>query len=127
MVGAGVLMILLAMYGTFLTLRNKLLENRWYLKLMPWAIALPFIANSSGWIMREIGRQPWVVFGLQKTSDGVSPTVSSTMVGTSFIGFTVVYGILATILVFLFIRYIRRGTEDYVNGEYNKEINVNTF
>jgi cytochrome d ubiquinol oxidase subunit I len=127
MVGAGVLMILLAMYGTFLTLRNKLLENRWYLRLMPWAIALPFIANSSGWIMREVGRQPWVVFGLQKTSDGVSPTVSTGMVATSFIGFTIIYGILAAVLVFLFIRYIRRGTEDYVNGKYNQEINVNTF
>lgn len=127
MVGAGVLMILLAFYGTVLTLRNKLIDKTFYLKMMTWAIALPFIANTSGWIMREVGRQPWIVFGLQKTSDGVSPTVSSGMVITSFVGFTIIYGILAAVLVYLFVKYIKKGTEIYVDGSYEKELNTNTF
>jgi cytochrome d ubiquinol oxidase subunit I len=95
--------------------------------MMVWAISLPFIANSSGWIMREIGRQPWVVFGIQKVQDAVSPTVSAGMVATTLIGFTVVYGILAAVLVYLFVKYIKKGTEDYTNGNYEKEINTNTF
>jgi cytochrome d ubiquinol oxidase subunit I len=127
MVGAGVLMILLAFYGTIVALRDKIESSRIYLRAMPWAIALPFIANTTGWIMREIGRQPWIVFGLQKTADGVSPTVSASMVSTSFIGFTIIYGILAVVLVSLFIRYIKKGTEIYVDGSYEKELNTNTF
>lgn len=127
MVGAGVLMILLSLYGTYLTLRNRLEDNKLYLKIMVWAIALPYIANTTGWIMREIGRQPWVVFGLQKTSDGVSPTVSTGMVATTFIGFTVIYGVLAAVLIYLVVFYIKKGTQPYIDGSYEKEISTNTF
>lgn len=109
MVGTGTLMILLGLYGTIAFVRNRLLNSVRYMKLMVWAIALPFIANTSGWIMTEVGRQPWVVFGLQKTSDGVSPTVSAGMVLTSLIGFTVIYGVLAAVLVYLFVHFIRKG------------------
>lgn len=76
MVGVGMLMILLSFIGTVAVLRNKLERYRRYLKWMTPAIALPFIANTSGWIMTEVGRQPWIVFGLQKTEDGVSPLVT---------------------------------------------------
>ena len=127
MVGAGVAMILLAAYGTWLVLKNKLEGRRIYLRLMLWAIALPYIANTAGWIMREIGRQPWIVFGLQKTSDGVSSTVTAPMVLTSMITFTVIYALLAAILVFLFVKYIKKGTSIYVDGKYEKELDVNTF
>jgi cytochrome d ubiquinol oxidase subunit I len=109
MVGAGTLMILLALYGIIAVARNRVERNIRYLKIMVWAIALPFIANTFGWIMTEVGRQPWVVFGLQKTADGVSPTVSAGMVLTSLIGFTVIYGILAAALVYLFVHFIRKG------------------
>ncbi|MDF2937291.1 MAG: cytochrome ubiquinol oxidase subunit [Paenibacillaceae bacterium] len=111
MVGAGSLMILAALYGTVAMVRNRLLINKLYLKLMVWTIALPFIANSTGWIMTEVGRQPWVVFGLQKTTDGVSPTVSAGMVLTSLIGFTVVYGLIAAALVYLFVHFVKKGVE----------------
>ncbi len=111
MVGSGTLMILAALYGTVAMVRNRLMNNRLYLKLMVWTIALPFIANSTGWIMTEVGRQPWVVFGLQKTTDGVSPTVSAGMVLTSLIGFTVVYGLIAAALVYLFVHFVKKGVE----------------
>lgn len=111
MVGSGTLMILAGLYGTVAMVRNRLMNNKLYLKLMVWAIALPYIANSTGWIMTEVGRQPWVVFGLQKTTDGVSPTVSAGMVLTSLIGFTVVYGLIAAALVYLFVHFVKKGVE----------------
>ncbi|RAV01480.1 cytochrome ubiquinol oxidase subunit I [Paenibacillus sp. YN15] len=111
MVGAGTLMILAGLYGAVAIVRNRLMNNTLYLKLMVWAIALPYIANSTGWIMTEVGRQPWVVFGLQKTTDGVSPTVSAGMVLTSLIGFTVVYGLIAAALVYLFVHFVKKGVE----------------
>jgi cytochrome d ubiquinol oxidase subunit I len=127
MVAAGTAMILLAAYGTWLVLKNKLEGRRMYLRLMLWSIALPYIANTAGWIMREIGRQPWIVFGLQKTTDGVSSTVTAPMVLTSMLTFTLIYGLLAVVLVYLFVKYIKKGTSIYVDGKYEQELNVNTF
>ncbi|AJY75502.1 cytochrome ubiquinol oxidase subunit I [Paenibacillus beijingensis] len=112
MVLAGGLMVLLGLYGTIAVMRKRLERQKRYLRWMVPAIGLPFIANTAGWIMTEIGRQPWIVFGLQKTEDGVSPTVSSAMVLTSLIGFTLVYGILAAVLIYLFVRTIRQGADE---------------
>jgi cytochrome d ubiquinol oxidase subunit I len=112
MVLAGTLMILLGLYGTYAVMRNRVEAKKLYLKWMIPAMSLPFIANSAGWIMTEVGRQPWTVFGLHATKDGVSPTVSTGMVLTTLIGFSVIYGILAVILVYLFIHYIKKGPED---------------
>ena len=75
MVGAGMAMLLLAAFGLWKAAKKGVPDNAWYLKLMLWAIALPYIANSAGWIFTEVGRQPWIVFGLQKTADAVSPSV----------------------------------------------------
>src|SRR5690606_3020402 len=89
MVYVGILMILFGAVGTYLMLKNKLESKRWrfFLRLLLPAIFFPYIANSAGWIMSEVGRQPWIVNGLQKTADGVSPNVTSGMVLTSLIGF----------------------------------------
>ncbi|MCL6442983.1 MAG: cytochrome ubiquinol oxidase subunit I [Alicyclobacillus sp.] len=112
MVAAGILMILLALYGTWLAAGQRLGTQRRFFRLMLPAISLPYIANTSGWIMTEVGRQPWVVFGLQRTADGVSPTVSVAMVWTTLIGFTVVYGVLAAVDVFLVVKFIRQGPQE---------------
>lgn len=112
MVGAGVAMILLSLFGTFAVVRGRLEKYRNYLKWMLPAALLPFIANSAGWIMTEVGRQPWIVFGLQKTESGVSPLVSSGMVATTLIGFTLVYGILAVVFVYLVMREVRKGIDE---------------
>ena len=119
MVAAGGLMILLSLIGVTSVVRKRLENRRLYLKMMVWAIALPYIANIAGWVMTEVGRQPWVVFGLQKTADGVSTNVSAGMVLTSLIGFTAIYGILAALLVYLFVRVIRGGVEP--EGGYKLE------
>lgn len=108
MVGAGSLMILLALYGFYLSMKDRLLQHRRLLKAMIFAISLPYLANTMGWIMTEIGRQPWAVFGLLKTSDSLSPTVSAAMVLTTLVGFAAVYGVLAIIDVFLLVKYLKQ-------------------
>jgi cytochrome d ubiquinol oxidase subunit I len=112
MVLAGGLMILLAWYGIYLLARRRSLEGRQrYLRLLLWAIALPYVANTFGWIMTEIGRQPWVVYGLQKTLQGVSNNVSAGEVATTLIGFTVIFGLIAVAEIYLMVRYAKAGPE----------------
>ena len=76
------------------------------------AITVPFmglLGNSFGWVFTEMGRQPWIVFGLMPTAAGVSPSVSATEVWISMIGFTLVYGLLAVVEVKLLLKYIKAG------------------
>ena len=74
---------------------------------MVYAISLPFIGNTVGWIMTEMGRQPWVVFGVMKTEDAVSPNVTFGEVLFSLISFTSMYLIMGGICVYLFVRTIK--------------------
>ncbi len=111
MVGAGFLMLALALYGLYLVLRDKYDSKTWYLRALGWAIALPYIANTTGWLFAEIGRQPWIVFGLQLTADGVSPTVPGGAVFLTFVGFTLIYAALMVADVYLLNKYARRESE----------------
>ena len=111
MVGAGMLMILLALIGLVLALRNRLEGAAWYLKLLPFALCLPYIANSAGWLMTELGRQPWIVFGLMKTEQAVSPTVAWGLVLTSLVLFTVVYGALMAVDIYLLNKVAKGGPQ----------------
>ncbi|TXK85013.1 cytochrome ubiquinol oxidase subunit I [Paenibacillus sp. N3.4] len=112
MIAGGVGMILLAMYGVYLMLRKRLEQpNKWYLRIMLWAIGLPFISNTAGWIMTEMGRQPWTVFGILRTEDSVSPSVSKGQIWFSLISFSTIYLILLFILIFLFVRTTKKGPE----------------
>lgn len=111
MVGAGTVMIVLGLIGVLAVVRDKLERWRRFLRWMIPAISLPFIASTAGWIMTEVGRQPWIVFGLQKTEQGVSPLVSKGMVATTFTGFTVVYGILAAVFIYLVVHFARKGVQ----------------
>jgi cytochrome bd ubiquinol oxidase subunit I len=111
MVFAGGLMILLGIWSVVAVVRNKLTTRKALLRITVPAIALPYLANTMGWVMTEIGRQPWTVFGLLKTANSVSPTVSAGMVLTSLIGFTLIYGILAVLDVMLIVRYVKEGID----------------
>src|SRR5699024_4751494 len=77
MTATGGIMLLLGFFGIFTSRKGILEKQSKYLKFMPLAIFLPFIANTSGWLLTEMGRQPWVVFGLMKTEDAVSPSVTA--------------------------------------------------
>jgi cytochrome bd ubiquinol oxidase subunit I len=107
MVGAGVVMVLLALWGMVGVVRKRIETQRRFLWLLMPAIALPFLANSAGWLMTEMGRQPWIVNGLLKTSDAVSPTVNTGMVLFSLVAFTLIYGALMVVDVFLMLRFAK--------------------
>jgi cytochrome d ubiquinol oxidase subunit I len=113
MVGAGVAMLLLALYGLYRMLKNNLEFKPLYLKSLIWGIFLPYIANAAGWIFTEVARQPWVVFGVMRTEDAVSPAVSSGEVFFSLISFTLLYGALMGATIYLLRKYAIAGT----NGE----------
>ena len=111
MLGVGMLAVLLGAYGWYLMRRGRLDQSRRYLKVMVAGAALPFVANSAGWIVTEMGRQPWVVFGLLKTEVAGSPSVSVAEVLISLVGFTLLYGVLAAIAGRIFVREAREGPD----------------
>lgn len=112
MVVTGGILLMLSALGLFLSFRKKITDTKWYLKWMVPVIFVPFIGNSFGWIMSEIGRQPWVVNGLMKTEDGISPNVSANQILFSLISFSTIYTILGIVMVVLFIKVIQRGPNE---------------
>lgn len=126
MTGVGGLMLLFSFYGIFISKKKSFPLRTKYLKIMTFAISLPFIANTAGWLLTELGRQPWVVFGLMKTEDAISPTVSAGEVLFSFIAFTTIYTILAIVTIFLYTRHIKKKDheekdEDIAQDPFDKE------
>lgn len=107
MVGAGMAMLGLALYGLYLLVRNQFERQRLYLMALIGAIFLPHLGNASGWLFTEIARQPWIVFGLQKTADAVSPNVSTGMILFSLIGFTLVYAVLMAANIYLLLKFAK--------------------
>lgn len=111
MVGAGFLMLAIAAYGLFHAMRSTPLAKFRFLNLFPFAIALPYIANTAGWMMTELGRQPWVVFGLMKTEQAFSPTLGPGQVLASLIILTLLYGVLMAADVYLLVKYAKAGPQ----------------
>jgi cytochrome bd ubiquinol oxidase subunit I len=109
MVALGLLMILLSFLGWRMARRNLWQKNPRLLRALPWAIPLPYLAIQLGWIVTEVGRQPWIVHGLMRTSDGVSQAVSAGQVGFSLGGFALLYGGLAAADLILLRRAARKG------------------
>ncbi|MBI5604026.1 MAG: cytochrome ubiquinol oxidase subunit I [Deltaproteobacteria bacterium] len=111
MVALGLYFILMTLIGWFK--RNRLPESPGYLKLMLYSIPLPYLACELGWILAEVGRQPWIVYGLMKTSDAYSP-VAQSQVLTSLIAFILIYGLLGAIGYYLIFQQARKGPEPVV-------------
>jgi cytochrome d ubiquinol oxidase subunit I len=109
MVGAGTLMLLLAGWALAATLRGRVTASPRLLAWLVPAIALPYVANSAGWIFTEIGRAPWIVFGVMRIEQGVSSTVSAGMVLTTLVGFTLLYAALMVADVYLLAKYGKAG------------------
>jgi cytochrome bd ubiquinol oxidase subunit I len=109
MVGLGFLMALMAVIGLIVWKRLKYnIKSRWWY-LLTAAVFLPYLANTTGWLLTELGRQPWVVYGLLKTVDAVSPNVSAGMVLTSLIVFTLLYGVLIVVDVIMLVKFAKTG------------------
>ncbi|MCO7174542.1 cytochrome ubiquinol oxidase subunit I [Sporolactobacillus kofuensis] len=105
----GAVLCLLGIIGIFLAWKKKLLDSKWFLRIMVAAIAVPFIGSTTGWLMTEIGRQPWTVFGYMQTAASVSPNVSAGELLFSIIAFITMYAILAVVMVYLFVRTYKEG------------------
>ncbi len=111
MIAVGLGMILLAAVALWNSRRDKLVQKRNLLRLLAVAALGPQIANQAGWLAAEVGRQPWVVYGLLRTSEGISPTVGSNAVWASLIMFGVLYTILLALFVWIVIIKVRHGPE----------------
>jgi cytochrome d ubiquinol oxidase subunit I len=109
MVVLGFLFIVLAFLA--LIKFKKIEQSTTLLRILLWSIPLPYIAGQLGWIVAEVGRQPWIVYGLLRTSEAVSKAVEPAQVVASFIGFTIFYSALGIIDIYLLSKYARKGPE----------------
>lgn len=111
MITIGVILIVLSLYGSWQWKRGKLFDKRWLMHLFMWSVLLPQIANQAGWFTAEMGRQPWVVYGLLRTSDALSKVVSANNIIFSLIMFTVVYIMLFILFLYLLNKKIQHGPD----------------
>ena len=112
MIGLGSLSVLISVVGLWLTRGGRLPESRWAWRAAVWSFPLPLIAMIVGWVFTEMGRQPWLVFGLLTTEAGVSPGVSGLEVLLSLVAFTAVYGVLAVVEARLIVRAAQAGPDE---------------
>ncbi|MEO8612044.1 MAG: cytochrome ubiquinol oxidase subunit I [Chloroflexota bacterium] len=113
MVGSGMLMFLLGLVGLFVSYTNRLGNRmgKWLLRILIPAIILPYLANSTGWILTEVGRQPWIVQGLMTVDKAVSPNVTPAMLLISLVGFALVYGLLMVADIYLLQKFARHDVD----------------
>jgi len=111
MVGLGTLFIAITVVATFLLWRGKLFSSHWMLWILLLALPFPYIANTAGWMTAELGRQPWLVYGLMRTADGYSKTVSAGNGMFTLLGFMGMYTVLGILFLFLVRREIEHGPE----------------
>ena len=109
MAGLGLLASLLALAGLWLTRRRRVPRSQWFYRAAMWGVVLPYLATTTGWIFTEMGRQPWTVFGVLRTSQSVSPGVSAGEIVTSMTVFTLLYAALAAIAGWLMIHHVKSG------------------
>lgn len=111
MVAIGLYMIAAALSGAWLLWRGQLFETRWYLKIVAQTWWVGFVAVISGWIVTETGRQPWIVQGVLRTADAVSP-VPGASVATTLVLFILTYGTVFSFGIYFINRLIARGIHE---------------
>jgi len=97
--------------AAFLLWRGTLFETRGMLWMLMLATPFPYIANHAGWVAAEVGRQPWVVYGVLRTSDATSPNVTAGMTYFTLLGFMGLYALVGLLYIFVFIRIVDRGPD----------------
>jgi cytochrome d ubiquinol oxidase subunit I len=110
MMAFGFVMMGITAWFLFATRKPDYEKAKW-MKWVPWALTLPYLANASGWILTEMGRQPWIVYGWLKVQDAVSPNLTTLDLWISLIGYTAVYGSLAVSMVYLMKKYAIAGPD----------------
>ncbi len=112
MAGLGILFMLLTLAGYIMAKKDRLDTSPLFLRIMLYALPFPYLAAQLGWIVAEVGRQPWIVYGVLKTSDAVSKAITPSQVWASLIGFTLVYGLLAVVDIYLLTKFAKKGPDD---------------
>ncbi|MDY0385216.1 cytochrome ubiquinol oxidase subunit I [Trichlorobacter sp.] len=116
MVGLGTLLIGLSLLAVIMPRWKHFLDFKLFLWIMVIALPLPYITVQLGWLVAELGRQPWSVYGVLKTADSVSKSVSLVQVGGSLVGFTLLYGLLGVIDIYLLAKYAKKGPDNDTTG-----------
>lgn len=111
MVAIGMLLIALTLYACWCWWKGNLFDKKWLMGIFVWSVLLPQIANQAGWFAAEMGRQPWVVYNLLRTSDALSKSVKAEQVLISMILFTIVYAMLFVLFLYLLNKKIKHGPE----------------
>ncbi len=112
MIAIGMALIVLSLIGVYLWARGTLFKQKWLMWIFVFSVLLPQIANQVGWITAEVGRQPWIVYGLLRTSEGLSKSVEIRQVWFSLILFTLIYIGLFILFIYLLNEKIQHGPED---------------
>jgi cytochrome d ubiquinol oxidase subunit I len=121
MVGIGLLMLLVIVLGWMANRRGKLYSDKTFLRLAHWTIPIGFFAVLAGWTVTEVGRQPWVVYGLMRTADAVSPSLTASDVALSLASYVVAYVVMFGGGFVLLRRMVRRGPPAAEVGELHEE------
>lgn len=117
MVGLGIIMLALIAISLWLRMRHRLYDTTWFLRTCQFAAPIGFLAVLAGWVTTEVGRQPWTVYGLLRTANSVTPSLTGSDVLLSLIGYMVVYLIIFPVGAFLMARIIRKGFSEAADTE----------
>ena len=112
MAGLGTYFILASLAAVILSRWGKIENQKLLLTLLLYSLPLPYLANFLGWVVAEVGRQPWIVYGVLKTSDAVSKSISLSQVIGSLVGFTLLYGFLGVVDIYLLAKFARKGPDN---------------
>lgn len=118
MISIGMFLIALSFYACFLWWKGKLFETKWLLWIFSFSVLLPQIANQAGWFAAEMGRQPWIVYGHLRTSEGFSQEVAANQILFSLILFLVIYAVLFLLFLYSLNKKIKHGP--YENESHNQ-------
>ena len=109
MITLGTIFIVLMAYATLQNWRGRLASSNWLLWVLMLSFPFPYIANTLGWMTAELGRQPWLIYGVQKTADGVSPLLTTGNVLFTLIGFAGMYAVLSILWLVLTVEIVGEG------------------
>ncbi|MEO6314959.1 MAG: cytochrome ubiquinol oxidase subunit I [Chitinophagaceae bacterium] len=124
MIAVGMLMIGATLLACWYWKKGSLFNKKWLMWFFVWSVLLPQVANECGWFTAEMGRQPWVVYGLLRTSDALSKTVTANQVLFSLILFFLVYSLLLVLFLYLLNRKIQHGPETEEDDDHDLEANT---
>ncbi len=110
----GILMLFISAVAVYVSRKENIEKHKALLKIAVWSIPLPYLAGQLGWIVAEVGRQPWIVYGMLKTKDAVSRSIDVTQVLISLICFTLLYGSLGLVDIYLLSKYAKQGPMELI-------------